>query len=92
MFNNTLRQSAFVSLGFLLLTLSGCQSTSFASLTSVETLSEQIKNADGIDDIKAIAKQAKTSRDLIRADLKVIKALYAELDQKVNKKWGKDNG
>jgi len=91
MFNNTLRQSAFVSLGFLLLTLSGCQSTSFASLTSVETLSEQIKNADGIDDIKAIAKQAKTSRDLIRADLKVIKALYAELDQKVNKKWGKDN-
>lgn len=92
MFNNTPRQYAFVSLGFLLLILSGCQSdTSFKSLTSIETLSEQIKNADGIDDIKAIAKQAKISRNLIRADIKIIKALYAELDQKVNQRWGKDN-
>jgi membrane-bound lytic murein transglycosylase C len=92
MLKRIIRQPAFVSIGLVLLTLSGCQSdTSFKSLTSVETLSEQIKNADGVDDIKAIAKQAKTSRDLIRADIKAIKALYAELDQKVNKKWGKGN-
>ncbi|MDE8603681.1 murein transglycosylase domain-containing protein [Marinomonas sp. RSW2] len=92
MLKRIIRQPAVVLLGFLLLTLGGCQSgASFKSLTSVETLSEQIKNADGVDDIKAIAKQAKTSRDLIRADIKAIKALYAELDQKVNKKWGKDN-
>jgi membrane-bound lytic murein transglycosylase C len=91
MFNNTLRQFAFIPLGFLLLILSGCQSTSFASLTSVNKLSEQIKSANDVDDVKAIAKQAKVSRDLIRSDIKTIKALYADLDQKVNKKWGKGN-
>tara|TARA_R110001599_G_scaffold73034_5_gene202254 strand:+ start:17752 stop:18933 length:1182 start_codon:yes stop_codon:yes gene_type:complete len=92
MLKRIIRQPAFVSIGLVLLTLSGCQSdTSFKSLTSVETLSEQIKNADGVDDIKAIAKQAKVSRDLIRSDIKAIKALYADLDQKVNKKWGKGN-
>ncbi|MEP7727936.1 murein transglycosylase domain-containing protein [Marinomonas primoryensis] len=90
MLKTTIRQAVLMSV--LLLTLGGCQSdASFKSLTSVETLSEQIKNADGVDDIKAIAKQAKVSRDLIRSDIKAIKALYAELDQKVNKKWGKGN-
>jgi membrane-bound lytic murein transglycosylase C len=90
MLKTTIRQAVLMSV--LLLTLGGCQSdASFKSLTSVETLSEQIKNADGVDDVKAIAKQAKTSRDLIRSDIKAIKALYAELDQKVNKKWGKGN-
>lgn len=87
------RHSATVCIGFLLLTLNGCQSLplSFDSVDSVDQLSKQIKNADDIDDVKAIAKQAKVTRDAIRADIKAIKALYAELDQKVNKKWGKGN-
>ncbi|MCW4631778.1 murein transglycosylase domain-containing protein [Marinomonas sp. KJ51-3] len=75
-----------------MLTLSGCESlASFDSVTSVKKLSEQIKNAEDIDDIKAIAQQAKTSRDLIRADIKAIQALYKELDEQVNKRWGKGN-
>lgn len=87
------RHSATACIGFLLLTLNGCQSLplSFDSVDSVDQLSKQIKNADDIDDVKAIAKQAKVTRDAIRADIKAIKALYAELDQKVNKKWGKGN-
>ncbi|WP_421855024.1 murein transglycosylase domain-containing protein [Marinomonas sp.] len=93
MFKNTIRQSSFVSIGFLLLTLSGCESIplSFDSSDSVKQLSKQIKEADNIEDVKAIAKQAKVTRDLVRADIKAIQALYAELDQKVNKKWGKGN-
>lgn len=87
------RHSATACIGFLLLTLNGCQSLplSFDSVDSVDQLSKQIKNADDIDDVKAIAKQAKVTREAIRADIKAIKALYAELDQKVNKKWGKGN-
>ena len=87
------RHSATACIGFLLLTLNGCQSLplSFDSVDSVDQLSKQIKNADDIDDVKAIAKQAKVTRDAIRADIKAIKALYAELDQKVNKKGGKGN-
>lgn len=93
MFHNIVRQSAVVSIGLLLLTLSGCESIplSFDSADSVKQLSKQIKEADDLDDVKAIAKQAKVTRDLVRADIKAIKALYAELDQKVNKKWGKGN-
>ncbi|MGO2513822.1 murein transglycosylase domain-containing protein [Marinomonas polaris] len=93
MFHNIVRQSAFVSIGLVLLTLSGCESMSlsFDSADSVKQLSKQIKEADNIEDVKAIAKQAKVTRDLVRADIKAIQALYAELDQKVNKKWGKGN-
>jgi membrane-bound lytic murein transglycosylase C len=93
MFHNIVRQSASVSIGLVLLTLSGCESIplSFDSADSVKQLSKQIKEADNIEDVKAIAKQAKVTRDLVRADIKAIKALYAELDQKVNKKWGKGN-
>lgn len=89
MLNNTIRQS--VSIIFLSLILSGCQSASFESLTSVEKLSDQIRNADNIDDVKAIATQAKASKNLISADFKAIKAMYEELNQKINEKWGKDN-
>lgn len=87
------RQYAIASLGFLLLTLTGCQSLSlsFKSVDSVKQLSSQIQNAHDIEDVKAIASQAKVSRQLIRADIKRIKALYAKLDQRVNKKWGKRN-
>ncbi|QUX92746.1 lytic murein transglycosylase [Marinomonas sp. A3A] len=93
MFNNIVRQSTFVSIGLVLLTLSGCESIplSFDSADSVKQLSKQIKEADSIEDVKAIAKQAKVTRNQVRADIKAIKALYAELDQKVNKKWGKNN-
>jgi membrane-bound lytic murein transglycosylase C len=93
MFHNIVRQSAVVSIGLVLLTLSGCESIplSLDSADSVKQLSKQIKEADDLDDVKAIAKQAKVTRDLVRADIKAIKALYAELDQKVNKKWGKGN-
>ncbi|SHG42203.1 membrane-bound lytic murein transglycosylase C [Marinomonas polaris DSM 16579] len=93
MFHNIVRQSAFVSIGLVLLTLSGCESMSlsFDSVDSVKQLSKQIKEADDLDDVKTIAKQAKVTRDLVRADIKAIQALYAELDQKVNKKWGKGN-
>lgn len=93
MFNNIVRQSTCVSIGLVLLTLSGCESIplSFNSADSVKQLSKQIKEADSIEDVKAIAKQAKVTRNQVRADIKAIKALYAELDQKVNKKWGKNN-
>jgi membrane-bound lytic murein transglycosylase C len=93
MFHNIVRQSAVVSIGLVLLTLSGCESIplSFDSADSVKQLSKQIKEADSIEDVKAIAKQAKVTRNQVRADIKAIKALYAELDQKVNKKWGKNN-
>lgn len=93
MFHNIVRQSASVSIGLVLLALSGCESIplSFDSADSVKELSKQIKEADNIEDAKAIAKQAKVTRDLVRADIKAIQALYAELDQKVNKKWGKGN-
>ncbi|NLQ18634.1 DUF3393 domain-containing protein [Marinomonas sp. M1K-6] len=93
MLKTIVRQSAFVPIGLILLTLSGCESLSlsFDSADSVKQLSKQIKAADDIDDVKAIAKQAKVTRDLVNADIKAIQALYAELDQKVNKKWGKSN-
>lgn len=93
MFHNIARRFAFIAIGFLLFALSGCQSLSlsFDSVDSVKELSEQIKDAGDIDDVKAIAKQAKITRDVIRADIKAIKALYADLDLKVNKKWGKGN-
>jgi membrane-bound lytic murein transglycosylase C len=86
MLKNIIRQNTFIAIIFILLTLNGCQ-----SITSVKQLSEQIKSADDIKDIKAIAKQAKVSKALINADLKVITALYKELDGKVNKQWGKNN-
>ncbi|QUX96766.1 lytic murein transglycosylase [Marinomonas sp. CT5] len=88
-----IRQSAFVSIGFIAITISGCESLSlsFDSVDSVKQLSTQVKEAKDMDDVKAIGKQAEVTRDLIKADLNAIKALYAELDQRVNKRWGKQN-
>lgn len=86
MIKNIILQSAYVSIGCILLTLSGCKSVS-----SFEKLSNQIKNIEDINDIEAIARQAKTSRDLIKEDIRVVKALFEELDQTVNKIWGKGN-
>jgi membrane-bound lytic murein transglycosylase C len=92
MSKSTTSSYSIISISLILLTLSGCKSlTSFDSVTSVQKLSEQIKNADDIDDIKTITQQAKASRDSIRADLKAIHALYKELDEKVNERWGKGN-
>ncbi|WP_409419513.1 murein transglycosylase domain-containing protein [Marinomonas sp. RS-M-Aa-14] len=92
MSKRTISPYSMLWISLILLTLSGCESlASFDSVTSVKKLSEQIKNAEDIDDIKAIAQQAKTSRDLIRADIKAIQALYKELDEQVNKRWGKGN-
>lgn len=93
MLKSIVRQSRFVLIGPLLLTLSGCESMSWSidSVDSVNKLSKQIKDADDIKDVKVIAKQVKTTSKVIRADIEAIKALYAELDQRVNKRWGKDN-
>jgi membrane-bound lytic murein transglycosylase C len=91
--NHSLRQLlTFLVISFLSIILNGCQSLlSFDSVESVEKLSTQIKNVDNAEDIKAIAKQAKISRDLIKADLKAIQALYKNLDQNVNQTWGESN-
>ncbi|MGO3738739.1 MAG: murein transglycosylase domain-containing protein [Marinomonas foliarum] len=93
MLKSIVRQSRFVLIGPLLLTLSGCESMSWSidSVDSVNKLTTQIKNADDIKDVKIIAKQVKTTSKIIRADIEAIKALYAELDQRVNKRWGKGN-
>ena len=93
MFNNTIRQFSCGLIGILLVTLSACQSLPSLShsANSVKKLSRQIKDANDIDDIKAIAKQAKVTKDLVNADIKAIKALYAQLDQHVSKRWGKGN-
>ncbi|WP_394183621.1 murein transglycosylase domain-containing protein [Marinomonas posidonica] len=92
MYKNWGRRTAVSSCGVLLLSLSGCQSMlNFDSVDSVKELSKQVQDADSLEDVKAIAKQAKVTRDYIRADLKAIQALYKNLDQQVNKKWGKNN-
>jgi len=92
MLKNTVYRSTFLVTLCLLVTLTGCKTlSSFESITSINDLSEKIKNADNIDDVKAIAKQAKVSRDLVRSDLKKIQTLYQELGSKVNAKWGKDD-
>lgn len=92
MYKNWGRRTALSSCGVLLLSLSGCQSMlNFDSVDSVKELSKQVQDADSLEDVKAIAKQAKVTRDYIRADLKAIQTLYKNLDQQVNKKWGKDN-
>ncbi|MGO2354594.1 MAG: murein transglycosylase domain-containing protein [Marinomonas foliarum] len=93
MLKSIVRQSRFVLIGPLLLTLSGCESMSWSidSVDSVNKLTTQIKNADDIKDVKIITKQVKTTSKIIRADIEAIKALYAELDQRVNKRWGKGN-
>jgi membrane-bound lytic murein transglycosylase C len=93
MLKSIVRQSRFVLIGPLLLTLSGCESMSWSidSVDSVNKLTTQIKNTDDIKDVKIIAKQVKTTSKIIRADIEAIKALYAELDQRVNKRWGKGN-
>lgn len=90
--NYFFRRTIFILISTTLLALSGCESiSSFKSLNSLKDLSDNIKSAENIDDAKAIVNQAKVSKDLISADLKVIKALYKELDSKVNKKWGSSN-
>ncbi len=79
-------------ISFLSLFLAGCQSLlSFDSVDSVEQLSTQIKSANSIEDVKAIAEQAKVTHNLIRSDIKAIKALYENLDQEVNQRWGSNN-
>lgn len=83
MLKGVIRSSSVV---FLLLILTACK-----SISSVEQLTEQIKNADDIKDVKAIARQAKISRDLIKADIKAIQVLYDKLNQEVNQQWGADN-
>ncbi|MDP5055435.1 MAG: murein transglycosylase domain-containing protein [Marinomonas hwangdonensis] len=86
------RFTATALCGIVMVSIAGCQSlSSFESLHSVNDLSDQIKQADDIKDLKAIREQAKITRDLINADIKAIRALYAELDQKVNQIWGKDD-
>ena len=40
---------------------------------------------------KLLPNKQKSVKTLINADLKVVKALYKELDQKVNRKWGSSN-
>lgn len=92
MLNNFCRLLTFILISSLFLILSGCQSLlSFDSTESVGKLSDQIKNVDDVEDIKAVAIQAKISNDLIRADLKAVQALYKGLNDKVNEKWGKEN-
>ncbi|ETX10832.1 lytic transglycosylase [Marinomonas ushuaiensis DSM 15871] len=92
MLNTTSRLFTFTFISSLFLLLSGCQSLlSFDSVDSVKQLSTQIKNANNKEDVKAIAEQAKITHNLISSDIKAIKALYENLDQEVNKKWGKDN-
>ncbi|MFT2110930.1 murein transglycosylase domain-containing protein [Marinomonas sp. 2405UD68-3] len=86
MFKKIIRTSTFVSVGLLLLTLNGCKSVS-----SIEKLSKQIKNIDDIEDIKSIAEQVKSSRNVIKDEIKAVKALYEELNQKVNDIWGDKN-
>lgn len=89
---NYIHRPTFISISLILLALTGCESTtSFKSLNSVKSLSEQIKKADNIKDVEAIAKQAKVSKELINADLKIVKALYKTLSSKVNSKWGSNN-
>ncbi|MEO9655372.1 murein transglycosylase domain-containing protein [Marinomonas sp.] len=74
------------------LLLTGCQSLlNFDSAESVQELSKKIKSAESVEDYKAIAEQSKASYELIRADIKAIRALYAELDEKVNERWGENN-
>lgn len=76
----------------LLLTITGCESiSSLKSISSVKDLTDKIKNFNSVEDVEAIVKQAAISKELISADLKIVQALYKELDQKVNDKWGKDN-
>ena len=94
MLNKFVFHSRFIAISFILIILSGCQlitRKNYGSFSSVKTLSKQIKSVDDVRDIKAIAKQAKMSKRLISADLKVVQALYKKLDQKVNAKWGKKN-
>ena len=92
MYKNWGRLTALSSCGVLLFLLSGCQSMlNFDSVNSVKKLSKQVQDADSLEDVEAIAKQAKITRDHIRADVKAIQALYKNLDQQVNKKWGKNN-
>lgn len=92
MLNNTFRPLTIILMSALFLILSGCQSLlSFDSVDSVKKLSDQIRNVNDAEDLKAIAQQAKISKDLIRADIKAIKALYENLDQQVNKTWGQNN-
>ena len=92
MLNRPFRQHRFISVFFILIILNGCQLTTFnnrQSVSSVKTLSTQVKKIDNVNDIKSIAKQVKQSKQLINADLKIVQALYKNLNRKINKKWGK---
>ncbi|MCB5160851.1 murein transglycosylase domain-containing protein [Marinomonas algarum] len=92
MFNTKTQTKAIVTASFLLATLTGCQSVlSFDSVDSVNQLSDQVKNADDLDDLKAIAKQAKITQSFINADIEMIRTLYRNLGDEVNQRWGKEN-
>ncbi|WP_334020537.1 murein transglycosylase domain-containing protein [Alteromonas sp. S015] len=92
MYIKGLRLTELFFFGLLTVLLSGCQSSmKFDSINSVKKLSKQVQNADSLEDVEAIAKQATITRNHIRADLNVIQTLYDGLSKKVSKKWGKKN-
>ena len=75
---------------FSLLLLTSCQSTpNLSSPAHVEKLVKQIKRNP--ENIGAIAKQAEQSRQAIQYDVARIKQALAELEQFVEKQWGKGN-
>lgn len=84
-----IRLLTFLAIGIATISLSGCESLSLNSIDSLEKLSEQTQDIKDLDDVKAIAKQVKTTNEQIIADIEAIRALYAELDRKVNERWGK---
>lgn len=89
---NKTRITASLTASILLFTVTGCQSIlSFDSVESVNQLSDQIKNAEDLDDLKAISKQAKITQSFINADIKMIRTLYRNLGDEVNQRWGKNN-
>ncbi|REL28723.1 DUF3393 domain-containing protein [Thalassotalea euphylliae] len=75
---------------FSILILTSCQSTpNLSSPAHVEKLVKQIKRNP--ENIGAIAKQAEQSRQAIKYDVARIKQALAELEQFVEKQWGKGN-
>ncbi|WCN09804.1 murein transglycosylase domain-containing protein [Marinomonas mediterranea] len=92
MYKTWVRLTAWSFCSVLVFSLSGCHSMlNFDSVDSVDALAKQAQAVDSLEDGEALIKQAKITRNHIRADIKAIRALYKKLDQEVNKKWGKDN-
>jgi len=92
MYSKECRLTKIFIYGLLMALLSGCQSSiKFDSINSVKKLSRQVKKADSLEDVEAIAKQATITRQHIRADLNLIQSLYNDLSEHVSEKWGKKN-